>query len=324
MKRIILLVVTAIMILNCSMSVCAEENITEESVVQNYEMKTRAVATDIKTITLEQVGRPTIPETPFKEDLVKDAEVIYRIRYKVTAKTVNNQVVTNRVIESITYTGPVKGSKITNINSQGIGYIDIDVRGAHNITLYCRLKSSGVKSNTVSLSVPIQAKYDKAFYCTGYYTSLESDWSGEKVAVDSLGNDAYKKAFLEDTKMNGSGKAENGKYLHYDSTKKTFSYVNPVTVTGTTPTAGRTIATDPEMFPPGALAFIRLSKPVLDREGKPTGRKISFSRFVLNQDKGAAIKGPGRVDLFCGFGEAAEPIASNLKERGELYFLIKK
>lgn len=121
--------------------------------------------------------------------------MIYRIRYKVTAKTVNNQVVTNRVIESITYTGPVKGSKITNINSQGIGYIDIDVRGAHNITLYCRLKSSGVKSNTVSLSVPIQAKYDKAFYCTGYYTSLESDWSGEKVAVDSLGNDAYKKAF---------------------------------------------------------------------------------------------------------------------------------
>ena len=72
------------------------------------------------------------------------------------------------------------------------------------------MKSSGVKSNTVSLSVPIQAKYDKAFYCTGYYTSLESDWSGEKVAVDSLGNDAYKKAFLEDTKMNGSGKAENG------------------------------------------------------------------------------------------------------------------
>ena len=111
------------------------------------------------------------------------------------------------------------------------------------------MKSSGVKSNTVSLSVPIQAKYDKAFYCTGYYTSLESDWSGEKVAVDSLGNDAYKKAFLEDTKMNGSGKAENGKYLHYDSTKKTFSYVNPVTVTGTTPTAGRTIAVDSYYVP---------------------------------------------------------------------------
>ena len=38
MKRIILLVVTAIMILNCSMSVCAEENITEECVVQIYEL----------------------------------------------------------------------------------------------------------------------------------------------------------------------------------------------------------------------------------------------------------------------------------------------
>lgn len=294
MKRIILLVVTAIMILNCSMSVCAEENITEESVVQNYEMKTRAVATDIKTITLEQVGRPTIPETPFKEDLVKDAEVIYRIRYKVTAKTVNNQVVTNRVIESITYTGPVKGSKITNINSQGIGYIDIDVRGAHNITLYCRLKSSGVKSNTVSLSVPIQAKYDKAFYCTGYYTSLESDWSGEKVAVDSLGNYAYKKAFLEDTKMNGSGKAENGKYLHYDSTKKTFSYVNPVTVTGTTPTAGRTIAVDSYYVP---------RKPI---NGVWKRATVSIANIGTRtaEDGGGAINGY-HIDVYLGLGNAS-------------------
>ncbi len=110
----------------------------------------------------------------------------------------------------------------------------------------------------------------------------------------------------------------NERYIFFKSVEK------PTGALGKPVTAGRTIATDPEMFPPGALAFIRLSKPVLDRQGNPTGKKISFSRFVLNQDKGAAIKGPGRVDLFCGFGEAAEPIASNLKERGELYFLIKK
>jgi membrane-bound lytic murein transglycosylase A len=52
--------------------------------------------------------------------------------------------------------------------------------------------------------------------------------------------------------------------------------------------------------------------------------RVAFSRFVLNQDKGSAIKGPGRVDLFCGFGETAEAIAGSLKEKGELYFLIKK
>jgi len=49
-----------------------------------------------------------------------------------------------------------------------------------------------------------------------------------------------------------------------------------------------------------------------------------FSRFALNQDAGGAIKGPGRVDLFCGRGENAEIMAGHLKEEGDLYFLVKK
>ena len=88
-------------------------------------------------------------------------------------------------------------------------------------------------------------------------------------------------------------------------------------------TPGRSIATDPDYFPEGALAFIRLRKPVLDAEGNVLKRD-GFSRFVLNQDKGDAIKGPGRVDLFCGFGEKAEATAGTLKEKGELYLLLKK
>lgn len=110
----------------------------------------------------------------------------------------------------------------------------------------------------------------------------------------------------------------NERYIFFKLVEKpTGSLGKPVT-------AGRTIATDPEIFPPGALAFIRLRKPALDGEGNPTNQRIAFSRFVLNQDKGAAIKGPGRVDLFCGFGEIAEFEASSLKENGELYFLVKK
>jgi len=88
-------------------------------------------------------------------------------------------------------------------------------------------------------------------------------------------------------------------------------------------TADRTIATDHEHFPEGALAFIRLRKPLFDEQGNIV-RRVPFSRFVLSQDKGAAIKGPGRVDLFCGFGEKAMATAGSLKEYGELYLLIKK
>ncbi len=104
-----------------------------------------------------------------------------------------------------------------------------------------------------------------------------------------------------------------------------FRFVEkPTGSLGVPVTSSRTIATDPEFLPPGALAFIRLSKPVFDQDGNFTGQRVLFSRFVLNQDKGAAIKGPGRVDLFCGFGDTAAFFAETLKEKGELYFLIKK
>lgn len=102
-----------------------------------------------------------------------------------------------------------------------------------------------------------------------------------------------------------------------------FLEKDPVGSLGEAVTPGRTIATDPEYFPEGALAFIRLRKPVFDTDGHVKER-VEFSRFVLSQDKGAAIKGPGRVDLFCGFGEKAEKTAGTLKERGELYLLLKK
>ena len=97
----------------------------------------------------------------------------------------------------------------------------------------------------------------------------------------------------------------------------------PVGSLGEILTAGRSIATDAAVFPRGALAFIRLRKPVLDREGNPESW-TSFSRFVISQDAGGMIKGAGRVDLFCGSGDEAEMLAGSLKERGELYFLVKR
>jgi len=74
-------------------------------------------------------------------------------------------------------------------------------------------------------------------------------------------------------------------------------------------TAGRSIATDPKFFPKGLLAWINLA---------PT------RRFVLNQDEGGAIQGPGRVDFFAGHGRKAEQLATHFWYPGELYFLVKK
>jgi membrane-bound lytic murein transglycosylase A len=97
----------------------------------------------------------------------------------------------------------------------------------------------------------------------------------------------------------------------------------PVGALGVQLTAERSIATDLDLYPRGAIAFIRLKKPVFDDSGI-IKRWETFSRFVLNQDTGGVIKGPGRVDLFCGTGADAEAFAGSLKERGELYFFVKK
>ncbi len=113
--------------------------------------------------------------------------------------------------------------------------------------------------------------------------------------------------------------------LNYNESYVFFRTVEegPVGSIGVALTGGRSIATDQTIFPRGALAFIKTRKPVIGPDGDIRSW-VPFSRFVLNQDTGGAITGPGRVDLFCGRGREAEITAGHLKEDGELYFLILK
>lgn len=99
----------------------------------------------------------------------------------------------------------------------------------------------------------------------------------------------------------------------------------PLTFFGTEVVAGRTIATDKRYFPQGALAYLQFPSPVFNDDSsiEPSSFKDS-SRFVINQDTGGAIKGPGRVDLFWGSGKEAARYAGVMKNEGKLYFLVPK
>jgi membrane-bound lytic murein transglycosylase A len=88
-------------------------------------------------------------------------------------------------------------------------------------------------------------------------------------------------------------------------------------------TPGRSVALDSHIFPKGALCFISTEKPVIDSNDEITGW-TKFSRFVLNQDTGGAIKGSGRADIFWGSNHHAELTAGHMKHDGNLYVLIKK
>lgn len=86
-------------------------------------------------------------------------------------------------------------------------------------------------------------------------------------------------------------------------------------------TAYHTIATDKEIFPRGCLAFVNTRIPNRD---DPRGRSRAFRCFAMDQDRGAAIRAPGRCDIYMGVGDEAEKIAGFPPSEGRLYYLFAK
>ena len=98
-----------------------------------------------------------------------------------------------------------------------------------------------------------------------------------------------------------------------------------ITYLGTPAIEGRTIATDNRYFPKGALAFLEFQKPSFESVGTelPTTTEPT-ARWVLDQDRGGAITGGGRVDLFWGKGELSKKYAGMMKGNGRLTYLAPK
>ncbi len=87
-------------------------------------------------------------------------------------------------------------------------------------------------------------------------------------------------------------------------------------------TPGRSVAADQHCFPAGALAYLQSREPVVQNQ-----QIISWKpahRFVLIQDSGSAILGPGRIDIFWGAGPAAGAKAGAMKEPGNFFLFLLK
>ena len=97
----------------------------------------------------------------------------------------------------------------------------------------------------------------------------------------------------------------------------------PVGSLGFPVTRRRSVATDHRLFPRGALAFLVTDLPALGPDGR-TVAEAPLTRLVLNQDRGGAIRGAGRVDFFWGRGAEAARRAGAMKQPGRLFFLVPK
>ncbi|MFP5405127.1 MAG: murein transglycosylase A, partial [Gammaproteobacteria bacterium] len=74
----------------------------------------------------------------------------------------------------------------------------------------------------------------------------------------------------------------------------------------------RSVATDPGFVPQGALLYLETRYP---DDGRP------LARAVLSQDRGAAILGSVRADIFFGGGHEAARLAGLMKDPGRLWLL---
>ncbi len=92
----------------------------------------------------------------------------------------------------------------------------------------------------------------------------------------------------------------------------------PTGALGVPVTPDRTIAADARVFPKGALAFVETERPV-DAAG---ATMRPFSRFVLDQDAGGAIRTSARIDLYLGSGAYAENAAGRMRQPGRLFYLL--
>ena len=98
-----------------------------------------------------------------------------------------------------------------------------------------------------------------------------------------------------------------------------------LTFSGIEVSEGRTIATDKDFFPKGALAFLDIDEPQFG--SADSLEPISWSkkpRLVFDEDTGGAIKGGGHIDLYIGQGDKAAQIAGVMKEIAHLYYLVPK
>jgi len=161
---------------------------------------------------------------------------------------------------------------------------------------------------------------------------LNIQYGGRKRAVDELAKKRAK--FVKKiVKAHGKKKAVLVRVREIPKTKAVFYVTNtgPQGSLSTELVPGYSAAMDMDLTPVGSLIYVKskdkeLSEPNTDSSKiEPQEEKKSgYESFMLVQDIGTAIKGAGRVDIYCGEGKKAESCTYNVSSKGSVYLLIAK
>lgn len=159
--------------------------------------------------------------------------------------------------------------------------------------------------------------------------TLNIQYGGRKTVLDSIL--AKKKSIKKVVLKNGKKKVVIVKTKPKKETKAVFyiSSSGPLGALSTQLIPGYTAAMDMSVTPVGSLVYVKSGKyteEVFSQNGSLEGmsKKPTFESFMLAQDTGGAIKGVGRVDIYCGEGNAAKNCTYDVSSRGSVYLIVAK
>jgi len=195
----------------------------------------------------------------------------------------------------------LEGSELVWLKSRMEAYL-VQIQGSATIKL----------PNGKQITVGYDGGTDYPYFSIGKALINDGVLQADQMSLESLTNYLNEHPDVQNEYI-----SRNNRFVFF---KETFG-TGPLGSIGVTITPERSIATDKSLMPPGALALIHTNIPQLD-DGKITIPQVS--RYVLDQDAGSAIKGPGRVDIFMGIGKNAGDRAGLIKYPGQLYYLLLK
>lgn len=147
------------------------------------------------------------------------------------------------------------------------------------------------------------------------FKPIQSILVNEKHPVRDLTVSGMHRFFNRNPHLQDSIFYQNESYTFFKSSSAT----EPYGAGGVGLSAIYSVAVDPAYIPLGSCLVIAL--PITGAQGQLSHYEY---RLAVAQDTGGSIKGPGRMDIYCGVGKEAEMLTHNLHHPGKVWLLLPK
>ncbi len=175
---------------------------------------------------------------------------------------------------------------------------------------YMQVQGSGILeySNGKRVSLSFDGSNDKPFRSLSLFMKQQGLMKG------SMGRERIQKWLYAHPTYLTKAMNSNPRYVYFKPVQR-----GVLTASGMPIIPGHSVAVDTNYIPFGSVVLAEV--PIINSKGQTMGAEW---KILLPQDRGAAIKGPARMDIYTGKGEQARQIANQLTGHGRAFLLLNR